>query len=226
MPQKIITPGNTFVIGPEMETIYVAVGAGKAPVAGGSGGKIWGRVIGLTSGETIYTNTDTGCNGGANGAGGPGAGRAGGATNWIGRTSSTKTNSFLIAGGGGGRVGGGGTGGGPGGHTLDTEATGQSNCTAGAVGDALAGGGGGGGRGWRGGVGGGPAGGANGNGTGGTNMYKTTVIAVASVISESGTNTTNAGYIVIYYSRSLVGVCSEAAGAGFPQELAACGAMI
>lgn len=225
MPAKIITIGNTIVVGPEMETMWVAISGGKAPVAGGNGGKIWGRAN-LTPGEIIYTNSDNGCNGGANGTGGPGAGRAGGGTAWIGRTSSTKANCFLIAGGGGGRVGGGATGGGPGGHTLDTEATGQSNCSAGQAGNIGAGGGGGGGRGWRGGAGGGPAGGANGNGDGGTNMYRTTVVDAATVVSESGTATSSTVAMAIYWSRTLLGLVYDYPGVGFPTEIAACGAMI
>lgn len=224
MPNKFITPGNSFVIGPEMNSLFVIVDGGKAPVAGGLGGRIVGRAT-LTTGETIFTNTDNGCSGGANGTGGAGAGRAGGSTNWIGRTSSTKGNCFMIAGGGGGRVGGAGSGGGPGGHTLHTEANGSNNCTVGAAGTIGNPGGGGGGRGWQGGAGGAGSGGAAGNGTGGTNMYRSTVVDGASVTSTEGIGSTNAGLISITWSRTIVGVVSE-----YPivtdYTIAACGSMI
>lgn len=222
MPFRIYTTATNFVVGPEMEHMWVTVDGMKAPVAGGNGGRIIGRAQ-LTPYETIYTNTQGGCNGGANGAGGPGAGRDGGGTWWISKTSNIKANAFMIAGGGGGRVGGGGSGGGAGGHTLDTESTSQSNCTGGATGGLGNGGGGGGGRGWRGGAGGGGAGGPNGNGEGGTNMYRTTVVDASSVTSSSGVITSTVGQVVIFYSRSLIGVVSESL---LPTEIACCGAMI
>lgn len=224
MPAKLLGAPDSFVVGVEMESLFCVVDGGKAPVAGGLGGRVQGRAT-LTLGETIYTNTQAGCNGGANGLGGPAAGRDGGRSNWIGRTSNAKTNAFLIGAGGGGRAGGASSGGGDGGVTLHTEATSQTNCTAGATGGTGNGGGGGGGRGWRGGTGGGSGGGPGAGGDGGTNGYRTTVVTASTVISTAGVVNNSTGGIGIYWSRSVVGCVSESISV-FATELACCGAMI
>jgi hypothetical protein len=54
-------------------------------------------------------------------------------------------------------------------------------------------------------------------------MYRTTVVSATSVTSTAGIQVTAAGYIGIFWSRTLIGVVSEGPLAA---EITCCGAMI